>query len=448
MNVKILLDMKLFIIFRVAASQLHSFTIKCIIIFLVFMRNSIFLQGQEISCGTFHDGELKNPNFEAQAKLPLSCFSEPHIKYVRVNVHFIQDLNGGQNFGQNGDNCPGSLLNKTGYQYAKEQIDELNEVYFRCNQKANLPCFSNQPNSIPIENKRIFFLLKGVYFHQDAQLHTVNTNFFVDAIHNKYAVNKETEINIYYINRTENGNYQKGSGVANGLANYQAGLAIQIHGDWFNYCINDDVWQNSADLLAHEIGHTLGLFHNFEPDGCDDTYIDTLISRTWYDDLTLCGEANHNGNDNNMMSYSKNKRSLTPCQIERMHSFLENDLSSYVEYCKPLVECQSNSENLTCCIPVSNTCVQSQPNFYIPSNLCQNIKWNQNDLFLDLRASWNYDEYQITVCETQFRYSNQCIGNFTQTGIISGQIHQVINLRTYFNYNFQANKMYKVVLLK
>ncbi len=129
---------------------------------------------------------LQNPN--------AICTDFNSIKWVRVNIHFVNRDDGTGNFNANDDGNGNPDMN--GYKRAELLINRANE-FIANNQHMWRP----SGNNTPVLSTRIRYLLTGVYFHNSSNL----TRSYVGAcspdlsdLHNAFAVNSSSEINYYY----------------------------------------------------------------------------------------------------------------------------------------------------------------------------------------------------------------------------------------------------------
>ncbi len=295
---------------------------------------------------------------------PVNCTSPASIKYIKIYIHYLLKSDSTGNFRPHDDGLIGSpthIANVTGYNRAARILGWLNSKMAQ-----NYPMFLPNLgvltstnvnlgiNTTPVLSKRVQFIIPpsnpnnptnqdGIQFHYSDQWYNgtllcLNCDLDVDQV---YGVNRGSAINVYYIGLP---GYAEGEGNIIPYSSQNA-LIIKVR-DWDAQDVfyqKDPDWDGPGHLLCHELCHTLGLEHDFENDGCDDTplhggcfnYLDT-------------NDPNCNSYDkisNNTMSYLGGyNESLSPCQIGRIQDRLESYLSPYVDHCA--IDCSQISPSL------------------------------------------------------------------------------------------------------
>ncbi len=239
------------------------------------------------------------------------------VRYVRINVHVIQDGKGQNNFSE-----------EEGRKFIKDMIATGNDC-LEHNQKMNLP----HGNSTPVLSAPWRWVLTGnpkiknddgIYFHRDDTLFCMNKkaqggNSVYDARqYAKYGVQKDSVINIFLIEHCPDSiksSTYKASNDGVGLGNW-AKLAGCYHLWKVPIVYNSDTFRfnswDAAGLLNHELGHCLGLQHTWNmDDGCDDT---PKNPGCWnFGEPNGCTDVS-----NNVMDYNAYKNSFSPCQINKV----------------------------------------------------------------------------------------------------------------------------------
>jgi hypothetical protein len=286
------------------------------------------------------------------------------------------------------------------------------------------PVGNNTPN-IPI---RVQFLLTGIYFHNST---TNMASYSASDLNLIYGVNATTEINYYFTRSIENGVELPGNGIADDIPGSAA-----ISSSYLNYLKSPNYIFAHSQLFLHETGHVLNLQHTWDGnDGCADTpehgYYVGSEKKCCYNLNEPLGvvECNTwNNVSNNVMDYNNYQSAYTPCQIGRMHSYLNGVGNPYVHSCGG-------------CAPV-NAFMDVSGCFKVPRPK-NGLQMYSDPLFLDGRGSVNEDKYKITICEVPSIGNNTCSGGYFNTGLVSGSVGK-INLKDL--YTFVANKTYRVEL--
>lgn len=331
------------------------------------------------------------------------------IYYIKINFHYVLRDGGTGNFTETTDGSGGSF---NGYQHADSIVKHMNNE-FTSNQAPFLP--KPTPPASAGDTK-IRFVLSGVYFDEDDNLH--NSSWNTIANYDSWRQNYGSEINIF-IGRDSSlaGDQTSGmSGVAPGLnlnPNDALALIYNAHNEYIRYKAGGWWVHSTAATINHEIGHLAGLAHNIEcstgvpcPTGCFDGDDDFGITDTYFPGFrcweygnpscqSLCSNWDYVGNY--FMDYTAYEPAITQQQINKLRSYFCNGGagSSY----------RANLPNSFFSLPSS----------FRPSS--------GGSLFMNCTYSTNYTQYKIEVwkCSTgSFSCTTDNLGTYYNSGIVSG----------------------------
>ncbi len=263
-------------------------TSLCIICFVPF-----FIKAQTDYCHTVHNPYTRDHTIPTCGWTHFSPQENEEdltqVKKVRITFHVFQKSDGSDNFPNNQNSI--NYLTDTLFSWAKWRYWDMVEM--------NLTTTSPY-----IEDSRVTFELEDIFFHQDDYgweigSREIYSQLYKDSIYDEYVTNnasvtyKTTSIHVFM------GETWPGHGVSSSDRRY-----VFISGPYENYLDNN--YDTDARLLAHELGHNLQLHHTYCCDDCNDT--------PNHDDCWC-----HDTCSNNIMDYNCVKRSLTECQIGKMH---------------------------------------------------------------------------------------------------------------------------------
>ncbi|MEM0993842.1 MAG: reprolysin-like metallopeptidase, partial [Bacteroidota bacterium] len=232
------------------------------------------------------------------------------IRYVRVNVHFVNSSDSSKNY-----------VGKEAVEFAKNLIGNANKDLSR-NKKMHLPIGNTTP-VLPTQYRLKLTRQSdrehdtGVYCHFDDELcyyvhKGKNRNLQDRSVIKKYGIQLDSVLNVFIMPHHPDSIISKtyaggGVGVALGTNIKMAGV----------YEGGKPFW-HYRQILNHEVGHVFGLQHTWAyNDGCEDTPRNPN-----------CWNKSKNGTkcdslaSNNMMDYNAWQLALTPCQIGRVHRMM------------------------------------------------------------------------------------------------------------------------------
>lgn len=228
------------------------------------------------------------------------------IRTILMEFHFMNSSDSTLNFPEN-----------RGVSYVQEMVDAVNEGF-----KKNQPMWLPLGNATPVRPVQVKCQIAdhpnmngspAVYFHYDDELYYfihrgANRNNSDPAVFKKYK-SRDSVLSVFIMP------HHRDSIASATYPTHEAGISLReglkLAGLFEN---NKMHGSEGRGLLAHELGHTLGLSHTWPGyDGCDDTPAHT---NCWnFGPEPPCDKEV----SNNLMDYNPYQTSLSPCQIGKIH---------------------------------------------------------------------------------------------------------------------------------
>jgi hypothetical protein len=236
----------------------------------------------------------------------LSMYGGNLEKHIKMEFHVMNTSDSTQNFRE-----------EEAYRFIAELIQSVNEG-FEKNQQMWLP-LGNKTPVLPVKIRCVLYPDqripndRGIYFHYDDSLYYfvsrgTNRNISDPAVIRRYKV-RDSVLSVFMMP------HHRDSIASETYTPFESGIALssglKIAGIFENGKQNG--WE-SRGLLAHELGHALGLSHTWPGyDGCEDTPAHT---NCWnFSETPPCDS----DVSNNLMDYNPYQTALSPCQIGKMH---------------------------------------------------------------------------------------------------------------------------------
>jgi Pregnancy-associated plasma protein-A len=259
-------------------------------------------------------GGACSPQSAYTPDMSFSYQNTPNLVF-KVNYHFVRPSNGSGPYAGNL-----SALVAT-------EIGGLNWYY----DSMDPACLPVNPPAVNITDAKVRFVLAGIYYHDD----DARYNFYLTdpqpcsaSLLNEFGVDIDRVINIFYFQTSTT------------TWSYGCGLAQTMNVNLMN-CMPSGL----PNLLTHELGHVLGLWHTYF--GCcgDDQWSDTFypdcntgwvscgVNSVWGG---TCQPGTSTGVSNNIMGGNSNRKYLSPMQLAKIqHETITTDSKRMYVLCQP-----------------------------------------------------------------------------------------------------------------
>lgn len=266
----------------------------------------------------------KNGCNDYEAYIPdTSHLDHTPIKYVRINVHWVNSSDSSANF-----------MDQEAIEFTRTLIHACN-YNLEGNKKMWLPNGNDTP-LLPIRYRLVLTPRPndpnddGIYFHFDDELcyyvhKGKNANLGNKRVVQKYGVQLDTVLNVFIMPHHPDSVASKTYSA--GRVGVALGNALKMAGPFEN--LHTTPW-DSRGVLNHEVCHIYGLGHAWLNDGCDDTPVHgqdcwNKTDRPECDTMT----------SNNIMDYNFAQHAWSPCQIGKIHQRMSQLNSPARRYLQP-----------------------------------------------------------------------------------------------------------------
>gem|GEM_PF-4759979 len=266
-----------------------------------------------------------------------------NVKIIKVNFIVVQKSQG--NGGPGNFSSTGSCSSYTDEGFLNALITNVNALYANFGDPSDNGAYNVCGPCNQIKNSKIQFELEGIHYYvDDANYNTTNPVHFY---------NSGTEVNIILQDLTLNYDFTSSLPSYN-YNTIQYIFLNRVYADYLNDC-NGTLWGDTK-MLAHELGHVLGLCHTHLGGGCSSSCQDMYNSGYYFDDVfgTYPGSCPDLGSwnsdphlsptdgiTNNLMGNTITREYLSPKQIAVFHRDIA--LKSVRRYIKTCVYNSSNT---------------------------------------------------------------------------------------------------------
>ena len=330
----------------------------------------------------FKSSSLKKSIVKKSGQSNIIPNQSTQLKIICVNYHIIQDDSGLGN-------------------WTLQDIPALKDISEFCNGTFVNPSSPSDPIAatgiIPLQDSRIRFKLNKIEFYRDSSLmNSINPNSLFDKIIDRDP-NFLKSVNVFFTNGTIAGSAF--ASLPNSNMNYNSFVVM------LNTYQNQPVSNYAASqLMAHELGHVLGLCHTYLGGGCsancnqaDPEFLYDVFGNSpstcphtanWGIDAYDNSIANAEKYTNNLMGGNQSNKWISSLQAAQMHRNLEiTSVSKYLINNCECLKCVVFSAAGSSHVSAGSDQVLSYPN----TILNEGWSWNGYEFIAPIDGIYSFD---------------------------------------------------------